>query len=45
MDGTEDDEISRDEGSDSSEDTNNIEIEDNTSDIVNDDEFLAFHDA
>ena len=43
MDGTEDDEISWDEESDSSEDISNVELEeDDTSDIDSDEEFLAF---
>ena len=46
MDGTENDEIDWDEESDSSEDTGNIEIdEDGTSDIDSDEEFFAFYDA
>ena len=46
MDGTEDDEIYWDEESDSSEDTGNVEIEeDDTSDIESDKEFLAFCDV
>ena len=46
MDGTKDDEIYWVEESDSSEDTSNVEIgEDDTSDIDNDEEFLAFYDV
>ena len=46
MDVTEDDEIYWDEESNSSEDTRNIQIEeDNTSDVDHSEEFLAFYDA
>ena len=46
MDGTGDDQIYRDEESDSSKDTGNVEIEDdNTRDIDSDEEFLAFFEA
>ena len=46
IDVTEDDEIYWDEESNSSEDTRNIQIEeDNTSDVDHSEEFLAFYDA
>ena len=45
MDGTENSEIYRNEESDSSEDTGNVEIEDDTSDTDSDKEFLAFYDV
>ena len=44
--GTKDNKIDQDEESDTSEDTGNVEIEeDDTSDIDSDEEFLAFYDA
>ena len=46
MDGTKYNEVYRDEQSDSLKDTSNIEMEeDDTSDIDNNEEFLAFYDV
>ena len=45
MNGTEDNEISQDEESDSFEDTSNVEIEHDTLDIESDEEFMAFYDV
>lgn len=43
--GSDDDQIYPDEESNSSEDTDNVKIEDDTSDIDSDEEFLAFYDV